>query len=195
MQLRRSAKNIETTLRALDKQRQSYYIIGKAAARNGSHDKVRMVAKALQHCNALEARMTATLTAIELMQTHGGIATAQQQFVTAMGDMRGLMNGLDLPRAAAEFDLSMQAAQATETDLQVLTEDLMTGNTGLSGSLTESSELAALEAELNGALKPAAAKPEAALAPAPASPAPQAPAAPTIDDDLKQLERELNLAV
>jgi len=184
MAWRKSARAIEAAVRAVGKQREKYLTIGRAAARNGSAPKVRQAALALRQCNQLEARMSSALTAIDLLQTQQDIGSAQQVFIQAMREAHGIISTANLPAAALGLRASLDEAEAAQADIEAITEELMHGSLAGPASATE---IAALEAELNAAM-------EERPLPTATTQQEKAPTATQgIDDDLKALEKELNL--
>lgn len=190
---RRGRLQIEKSVAAIARQRERYMVMGRAAVANGSTDKVREIARAIQQCNDLERRMTTALGSLDLWQQQQDIAGAQRQFAAAMQDSRGMIQDVQATEALAQMDLSIREAETANDEIELLTQSFLEG--ALPVRAEDAEERAALEAELNAAMHEA---PEASAEPSRrevegeesdrSAPEP-------IEIDLKELERELNLAV
>ena len=186
---RRGRLQIEKSVAAIARQRERYMVMGHAAVANGSTDKVREIARSIQQCNDLERRMTAALGSLDLWQQQQDIAGAQRQFAAAMQESRGMIQDVHATEALAQMDISIREAESAKDEIELLTQSFLDG--AIPARADDADERAALEAELNAAMHEA---PEPACREAGAEES-ERPAPEPIEIDLKELERELNLAV
>jgi len=189
MALRRARKSFDKTIARLGRQRVQYQAMGQAAARNGSRDKVRAIAKAILQCNKMERQVERSRLVLELFETQRDIAQAKNAFSQALQGCRSALLGADLPREFVDLQIAREQANAGQEEIESLVEALLEHDRpALFDEPSEAEDLRLIEEAMSASSRPARREVEEAGEVAPA-----ARSADQIDEDLKAVERELNL--
>jgi hypothetical protein len=187
--LRKARKSFDRTLARLDKQRERYRLLGQAAARNGSRDKVKLIARAIQRCNQFEKQVEAARSTMELFETQRELSKVKASFGSIMDSARGALldarSTSEMARLAIEGERAMLDREEIESLVEALAD---TGGSRLDEP-NENEDLRMIEEAMLGATRPKV----SAGAKAPAQEIEEPEPQDDIDRDLKQLERELNM--
>jgi len=187
--LRRAQASLNKTLGRLDRQRQAYFVMGRAAAKNGSRDKVRLIAKAILKCRGMERQIGSVLSLVDAFEAQREINEAKKKFAGVLNSTLPLVRDADVTRAVGEVDAAHRSVEENTLGLESLVSMMQSAGIGQNlGEATEAEDLRELEIAMYQAagealptLEPIAPKQGVAAAADP------------IDRDLRELERELNL--
>lgn len=189
MALRRARKSFDKTIVRLGRQREQYHAMGQTAARNGSREKVRAIAKAILQCKKMERQVERSRLVLELFETQRDIAQAKAEFSQALQGCRSALLGADLPREFVDLQIAREQAYAGQEEIESLVEALLEQESpALFDEPSEAEDLRLIEEAMTASSRPARVEvaEEGDVAPA-------ARSADQIDEDLKAVERELNL--